>query len=680
MDNKKFSTPIDIRRVKVTDPFWGTVQETVRREVIPYQWEALNDRVPGAEPSFCMHNFRAAARLMERKAQPGFTEPGYTFRGFQTLPEDKEHPDPDKFYGFVFQDSDFYKWVEAAAYSLSCHPDPELEATVDGAIDVICAAQHESGYLDTYYILNGMDGAFTNLKDHHELYCLGHLVESAVAYYQATGKGKLLGAARRYADYVGQCFGPEDGKCKGYPGHEIAEMALVRLYEATGERKYLDLASFFLDQRGTSPNYFLEEEKRRARDEGRHEPENDSAPYAYYQAHKPVRKQDEAVGHAVRAGYLYSGMADVARITGDEELFSACKRLWDNIVKKKLYITGGIGGTAVGEAFSYPYDLPNDTAYSETCAAISLAFFARRMLETEPMAEYADVMELAMYNTVVAGMALDGKSFFYVNPLEVSPAACKADSRLGHVETVRQKWFGCACCPPNIARIASSAAAYAFTEREDALFTHLYMGSEVTKKEDGTELRLTLESAMPWEGRAVMSVHADAPARCTLAFRLPGWCKNPSVTGPEGMERTEKDDYVYFTGTWKEGDRVELNFPMEVRLNAANPMVREDIGRVAVTRGPICYCMEQADNGENLHLLRLDAGAVSEAVISPIEIGGQKMVSLELKGFRRELPEEGAPLYSDYAPAKESPVTLKFIPYYAWANRGEGEMSVWVRV
>lgn len=680
MDSNRFSRPIDIRKAKVNDPFWHTVQETVRREVIPYQWEALNDRVEGAEPSFCMHNFRAAARLMERKALPGFNEPRYTFRGFQTLPEDKEHPDPDKFYGFVFQDSDFYKWVEAVAYSLSNCPDPELEATVDGAIDVICAAQHESGYLDTYYILNGMDGAFTNLKDHHELYCLGHLIESAVAYYQATGKDKLLQAARRYADYVGQCFGPEEGKGKGYPGHEIAEMALVRLYETTGEKKYLELGKFFLDQRGTSPNYFLEEERRLAMDEGRHEPKNDPAPYAYYQAHKPVREQDEAVGHAVRAGYLYSGMADMARLTGDESMFAACRRLWDSIVKEKLYITGGIGGTAVGEAFSYPYDLPNDTAYSETCAAISLAFFARRMLEIAPRSEYADVMELAMYNTVLAGMALDGRSFFYVNPLEVNPAACRTDTRLEHVEPVRQKWFGCACCPPNIARIVSSAAAYAFTERDDTLFTHLYMGSEITKEVGGTELRLTLESAMPWEGSASMTVHTDAPAACTLAFRLPGWCANPSVIGPEGMERTEKDGYVYLTGTWKDGDRVELDFPMEIRLNAANSRVREDLGRVAVTRGPICYCMEQKDNGEKLHLLRLDASAVSKGTVSSINIGGQDMAMVELKGCRLGLPQKGAPLYTDYAQPKEAPATLKFIPYYAWANRGEGEMSVWVRV
>lgn len=681
MDKNNFSRPVDIKAVKVTDPFWQAVQETVRREVIPYQWEALNDRVPGAAPSFCMHNFRAAAKLMESKqADKDFREPAYTYRGFETLPEDPRNPDPDQFYGFLFQDSDFHKWIEAVAYSLIQHPDGELERTADGAIDLVCAAQHESGYLDTYYILNGMDRAFTNLKDHHELYILGHLTEAAVAYYQATGKDKLLKAACRFADYVDSQFGPGPDQRKGYPGHEIAEMALVRLYEATGEKKYLELSKFFIDQRGTEPNYFLEEEKARAAYEDQPAPSDDTSRYAYYQANKPVREQDEAVGHAVRAGYLYSGMADVARLTEDEGLFSACRRLWDNIVKEKLYITGGVGGTVHGEAFSYPFDLPNDSAYSESCAAIALAFFARRMLEAEPKAEYADVMELAMYNTVLAGMALDGKSFFYVNPLEVNPAACRTDKRLEHVQPVRQKWFGCACCPPNIARIVTSAAAYAFTEREDALFTHLYIGGEITKTVGAARLRLTLESRLPWEGKARMTVRADAPVPCTLAFRIPGWCTAPSVTGPEGMERSERDGYVLFTGTWQDGDTVALDFPMEVRLDEANPRVRENLGQVAVTRGPICYCLEQADNGENLHLCRVDAEKAGQAMVGSIEIGGRKMAMLELPGFRRELPGKGAALYHSYAPAKEQPVALKFIPYYAWANRGEGEMRVWVRV
>ena len=281
-----------------------------------------------------------------------------------------------------------------------------------------------------------------------------------------------------------------------------------------------------------------------------------------------------------------------------------------------------------------------------------------------------------MYNTVLSGMALDGKSFFYVNPLEVNPAACKADTRLRHVKTVRQKWFACACCPANVARMVSSAAAYAFTENEDTLFTHLYMGSELTTRRG---LRLSLESSLPWEGSAKMTVHTDNPVKYTLAFRLPGWCRAPGFTGPEGMERMEKDGYLYLTGTWKEGDTVDISLPMEVRLNAANPRVREDMGRAAVTRGPLCYCLEQVDNGENLHLLRVDGGRIREAALEKINIGGQDMTAVVVPGFRQELPEN-APLYTDYAPPRETPAKLKFIPYYAWTNRGEGEMAVWVRV
>ena len=408
MDRRYFSAPLDWKAVRVTDGFWHAVQETVRTEVIPYQWEALNDRVPGAEPSYCMHNFKAAARLLEKKRSNGaFVPPSYTYRGFQTLPEDPHKPDPDRFYGFLFQDTDFSKWIEAVAYSLTQYPDPELERAADEAIELVCAAQDDSGYLDTYYIINGMDRVFTNLRDHHELYCLGHLAEGAVAYYQATGKNKLLKAACRFADFAAERFGPESGKRKGYPGHEIAEMGLVRLYEATGEEKYRKLSQFFLDQRGTQPYYFDQEAQERAAFEGKPwTPDENPSRYAYHQAHLPVREQGEAVGHAVRAGYLYAGMADMVRLTGDEGMFTACRRLWDSIVKEKLYITGGVGGTHFGEAFSYPFDLPNDTAYSETCAAIALAFFARRMLEIEPRAEYADVMELALYNTVLAGMAL----------------------------------------------------------------------------------------------------------------------------------------------------------------------------------------------------------------------------------------------------------------------------------
>ena len=681
MEKNQFSSPLNLKSVRVTDRFWHGLQETVRTEVIPYQWEALNDRVPGAAPSYCMHNFRAAAKLIQQKREkaPGFTAPSYTYRGFQRVPDDPAKPDPDRFYGFVFQDTDFSKWIEAVGYSLAQHPDPDLERTADEAIDLVCSAQDESGYLDTYYIINGMDRIFTNLRDHHEMYCLGHLAEGAVAYYQATGKDKLLKAACKFADYVAGLFGPEPEKCKGYPGHEIAEMGLVRLYEATGDEKYLTLSKFFLDQRGQQPYYFDEEAQKRSEWDGQpYQPNTDPNRYAYHQAHLPVREQSEAVGHAVRAGYLYTGMADIAKRFGDEEMFAACRRLWDSVVREKLYITGGVGGTHFGEAFSYPYDLPNDAAYSETCAAIALAFFARRMLEIEPAAEYGDVMELALYNTVLAGMALDGKSFFYVNPLEVKPSGVHRDKRLEHVDTVRQKWMGCACCPPNLARTVSSIANYAYTENETTLWTHLYLGSEVTKSFSGGTMRLTAESELPWEGRAKVTVHCDAPVRGTLAFRLPGWCAAPEVICPEGIQRSDRNGYCYLTGDWQDESCVTLNFPMTVRLRTANRKVREDLGKAAVTRGPITYCMEEADNGPDLHLFRIDPAKIGETKVKLFQIEGKQMLLLEVPGFR-ETAEDG-PLYTDYAPAEAEAAVLKFVPYYAWANRGEGEMTVWVRV
>ncbi len=511
-----------------------------------------------------------------------------------------------------------------------------MYTTADEAIDLVCAAQLENGYLDTYYIINGMDRAFTNLKDHHELYCLGHLIEGAVAYYQATGKDRLLNAARRYADYVTAYFGPQEGGCKGYPGHEIVEMALVRLYEVTGEDKYLKLSQFFLNQRGTKPYYFDAEERNCAALEGREEQlpkfdENEER-YAYHQAHKPVREQNEAVGHAVRAVYLYSGMADVARLTADDALYAACQRLWESIVREKLYVTGGIGGTSHGEAFSFPFDLPNDTIYSETCAAIGLAFFARRMLEIKVESHYADVCELALYNTVLSGMALDGKSFFYVNPLEVLPEACRKDSRKSHVKPVRQKWFGCACCPPNIARIVSSVALYAYTEQDDILWFHLYMGSILTKKIRGQALTLKVGTGMPWNGHVSVCIQTQEMVSCTLAMRIPGWSGNGSAkvicsgvvtnisweTGGESLQRSQgnmqevfvRDGYLYLRGEWQSEDSISLDFSMGVHMITADERVREDIGKVAFVRGPIVYCMEEADNGKNLHLYKADTNRI----------------------------------------------------------------------
>jgi DUF1680 family protein len=752
MEKERFSKSLPLQDVRAVDEFWSREQELVRREVIPYQWEALNDRVEGATPSFCMRNFKTAGKIQREKKRLGeaYQAPTYAYRGFEALPDDPKQLRDDRFYGFVFQDSDFSKWIEAVGYTLVWHPDPVLERIADEAIDIVCEAQCEDGYLDTYYIINGLDGIFTNLKDHHELYCLGHFIEGAVSYYEATGKDKLLGAAKRYADFVISRFGPEEGKCQGYPGHEIAEMALVRLYQVTGEERYLELSRFFLDRRGTQPYYFDEEQRKLAEKDGKaFRP--DPGHFTYHQAHLPVREQREAVGHAVRAVYLYSGMADVARLTGDEEMFTACQSLWESITREKLYLTGGIGGTHMGEAFSFPYDLPNDTAYSETCAAIGLVFFARRMLELSPKSVYGDVMEQALYNGVLSGMALDGKSFFYVNPLEVVPRACRDDARKAHVKPSRQKWFGCACCPPNIARLVSSLMAYAYTENEDTLWLHLYIGSTLTKRVGEKKLELTVNTDFPWDGSGEVAIHAEEPVECTLAFRIPGWCQegriyyengkdrdlvmgghNTSGTlfmgkgreidvVPEEYERYArslekrfgktiaaellkgrgaadksasadssphvkthfiKDGYIYIRRQWQDGDRLVFDFPMEVMAVEANPKVREDIGKVAFTRGPIVYCLEEVDNGDNLHLCQVEERILHSG--KGIEVAenhalGHRINMLLVPGVRM-LPEETeTTLYRKVTEAKERSVTLRLVPYYAWNNRGEGEMSVWIR-
>ena len=682
----QYAKPLSLRDVTINDKFWKEKMELVRTEVIPYQWDALNDRVEGAAPSFCMRNFKVAGKITKARRELGdkYQEKIWPLDTFETLPQDMEHME-DRFYGFLFQDSDFSKWIEAVAYSLTQHPDEELERIADGAIDIVCAAQQDNGYLDTYYIIKDMSKVFTNLRDNHELYCFGHLTEGAVAYYQATGKDKLLNVARRFADYVYECFGKEEGRKKGYPGHEIAEMALMRLYDVTGDEKYRELSEFFINQRGTRPYYFDAEHpetvKKGHEDELRH---------SYNQAYLPVREQDEAVGHSVRAVYLYSGMADVARVDGDEPLYNACLKLWDNITQKKMYVTGGIGATHIGEAFSFNYDLPNDTAYSETCAAIGLVFFARRMLEINADRRFADVMERALYNTVLAGMAADGKSFFYVNPLEVYPKACHEDARKFHVKSVRQKWFGCACCPPNIARLLSSISMYAYTENDDTLFAHLFVGGSVnkyigrtggrgdTEGVSGDCLSFYVTTDMPWQGTTVYGCTNEKPVHGTLAIRIPEWSRSFKVSGVTGEldESTAqlKDGYLYVTRDWKKGDCVKLELSMEPEFIAANTEVREDMNKTALRRGPFIYCLEEADNGAGLHTLSVCVDSKPEELM--LNIAGTDVVALRIAGKRRKASETA--LYSTLKKPEYEDVELIYVPYYAWNNRGEGEMSVWV--
>ncbi|MFL0166489.1 glycoside hydrolase family 127 protein [Candidatus Clostridium helianthi] len=647
MNSNTFSKPLQINNINVKDNFWKKMMELARTHVIPYQWEALNDRIEGAEPSYCMQNFKIAAGMME-----------------------------GEFKGFVFQDSDFAKWIEAVGYSFMWNKDEGLEKIADGAIDIVCAAQQPDGYLDTYYIINGLDKRWTNLRDNHELYCLGHLIEGAVAYYEATGKDKLLNAVVKYVDYVDTIFGPEDGKLHGYPGHEVIELALIKLYKIKKDKKYLNLAKYFIDERGRSPLYFEEEGKKY---DNKFWWEDSYFKYQYYQAGKPVKEQEVAEGHAVRAVYLYSGMADVARETNDDELLEACKRLWSNMTKKQMYITGGIGSSQYGEAFTYNYDLPNDTIYAETCASIGLVFFARRMLEIEPKSQYADIMEKALYNGIISGMSIDGTKFFYVNPLEVVPEASEKDHLRAHVKVERQKWFGCACCPPNLARLLTSIGSYAYTLRDNTIFMHLYMGGEISANFSGKSVAFDIKTNYPWDESIDINLNMKEEAYFEFALRIPEWCRNYEIkVNEERMNFSIIDGYAYINRKWKDADKINILFKMPVEIVRANINVREDMGKVAVMRGPVVYCLEEEDNGPDLHRVYLKSNPKFTYEYDKDFLGGT--IVLESDGLVvKEQDCDKDKLYVYDYKIEFNEKKLKWIPYYLWANRTPGEMIVWVR-
>lgn len=645
------SMPLDLKQIAISDGYWTPYISLIRNTVIPYQWEALNDRIPEAEPSYAIQNFQIAAGLKE-----------------------------GKFGGFVFQDTDLYKWLEAVGYALGAKRDADLEKLADEAIELIASAQSEDGYVNTYFTVAEPGKRWTNLLDCHEMYTAGHLIEAAVAYYEGTGKTRLLEIAKRFADHIGDRFGTEPGKIRGYDGHQEIELALMKLHEATGESKYRDLASYLIDERGRQPSFFHQEWEDRGRI-GYWSPgvvQKQKPDLAYHQAQLPVREQSVATGHAVRAVYMYTAMADLALSNNDKELLNACKRLWGNIVGKQMYVTGGIGSTHHGEAFTFDYDLPNDTNYSETCASIGLIFFARRMLQLEPRGEYADVMERALFNTVTAGIAKDGKHYFYVNPLEVWPAASRGNPGKHHIKPVRQKWYGCACCPPNVARILSSLGHYVFTASGDTLYAHLYIGSETTAELAGRKVTLAMESGLPWSGSVKLAVkEAGGSGTYTLALRVPSWsAKSVFTLNGKPIEPEIADGYAYLTRDWQSGDSIGIELDMTPRRIYANPLLRANAGRVALQRGPLVYCLEETDNGAPLASLSLPADSEITLAEGYLADGA---VALEAAGFRvKDGGGAAADLYRT-KPYERENVKLIAVPYTLWGNRNPGEMAVWIR-
>lgn len=626
------------RDVRLTGGLLADRARVVREQVIPYQWGALNDQVPGAEPSFAIENLRIAAG--EKSG---------------------------KFRGMVFQDSDVAKWLEAAAYSLMAAADPELEARADAVIELVGRAQQDDGYLNSYYTVAAPDKRWTNLRDHHELYCAGHFIEAAVAYYEATGKDQLLNIMCRFVDHIREVFGPGENQKRGYPGHEEIELALIKLYRVTKNRDHLELARFFIEERGKQPHYFTIEAEARG-----DKVEDYWFDYSYSQAHLPIREQTTAEGHAVRAMYLYSAVADLAIETGDEELFAVCERLWDNTVNKRMYITGSIGSQARHEGFTIDYDLPGDRAYTETCAAIGLVFWAQRMLQVRPHGKYADVMERALYNGVLSGMSLEGTRFFYVNPLEVDPKVCAARYDHRHVKTTRQEWFGCACCPPNIARLLASINQYMYSTSDREIFVHLFADSEAAFKFGEQEFKLIQNTNYPWDESIQFIISTPVPQDFALNIRIPQWCAAPEITvDGKVLEQLEiSNGYVKIERIWTDHDVVTVTFPMPVEKVWANPLVASTAGKIALQRGPVVYCLEEIDNGPNL-------AAVFIAGTAEFTVEEEPTLRLPIlvgQGQRRLIEEN---LYTTTQPVTKS-VEIKAVPYFAWDNRQPGEMRVWI--
>lgn len=619
-----------------SDGFIRRYQQLISDTVLPYQYAVMHDKADNTEKSHVVQNFINAGKAV---------------RGEDT---------GDGFYGMVFQDSDAAKWIEAAAYSLRNFPDPILEKQADELIDIIADAQDSDGYLNTYFTIKDKDKRWTNLLEAHELYCSGHMMEAACAYYEATGKRKLLDVMQKNAEHIYKIFIEE--KHGGFPGHPEIELALMKMYRLTENEKCLSLAEYFINSRGTDTDFYKREFESRSWSVWG----NDACNNDYQQSGVPLRKSETATGHAVRAVYLYTAMADYASQTHDTELYDACKRLWDSITKRQMYVTGGIGSTVHGEAFSTDYDLPPDTAYAETCASIGLMFFASRMLENELKGEYADVMEQAFYNTVLAGMQLDGKKFFYVNPLESVPGISGKVQTHKHDLTQRPGWYACACCPPNAARLISSFGKYAYGENSDTVFCHMFAAGSVSF-ENG--ITLTCETEYPYDFTVKYTVSGNGKA----AIRIPHWSKKYTLT-VNGCSFTEAavNGYVYIPVS----DETEIILTLDdtPRFVYASPKIPRLTGMTCICRGPLVYCFEGADNNDDILSLMLDTENIVNAVPDKTLLGGT--VRLEIQAVRTEQTEG---LYTSQKPSR-TPYTAQAIPYYMWGNRGENQMRVWLPI
>ena len=648
-------TQVPFTAVKITpNTFWGDRIKAAREVTIPLAFSKC-------ESEHRYKNFEMAAYTLQHPGHPGLQTPEW---------------DVAKFMGFSFDDTDVYKTIEGASYVLQTFPDAKLKAYIDSVLDVVAAAQESDGYLYTARTINPQHphGWAANRRwaaeEHasHELYNLGHMVDAACAHYQATGSTKFLDIAKRYADCVVREVGPNAGQACVVPGHQIAEMALARLYVLTGEKKYLDEAKFLLDYRGKTPHKDV-----------------------YSQSDKPVVDQTEAWGHAVRAGYMYAGMADVAALLGDSSYIKAIDTIYENIVSRKYYLTGGVGARHGGEAFGADYELPNLTAYNETCAAIAMVYLFERMFLLHGDAKYIDCLERTLYNGVISGMSIDGGKFFYPNPLSSDGRyRFNADGTM-----TRQPWFGCACCPSNLCRFIPSMPGYIYGVRNNDLYVNLFAANTATLALGGKNVTIQQETNYPWDGDIAIKVVQNKAKAFNMMIRIPGWVQSkvvPSdlyaynddifctyeitVNGQE-VDSELENGYMVLNRNWKKGDVVHIHFDMPVRTVVASPRVTDDRGRVAVERGPLVYCAEWADNeGINPHHLLLPRKAQFDMQpaysIQNTEGNGQTFNVTAIKAQAQEAS------ISDDGKLTAKDVAIKLIPYYAWNHRGAGKMDVWL--
>jgi uncharacterized protein len=611
--------PLPLDAVDLSDEFWEPRRRINREVTLPSQYRHL-------EETGRLDNFRRAS--------------GKTGGEYQ---------------GIYFNDSDVYKWLEAASWSLATDPDPGLEQMVDVAITEVEDAQRPDGYLNTYFTFERATQRWTDF-DLHEMYCAGHLFQAAVAHFRATGSERLLDVATRFADHICDTFGPEEGKRHAVDGHEEVEMALVELFRVTGERRYLEGAQYFIDARGHG---LL------GRPYGQHEP-------SYSQDHEPLRDQSEVVGHAVRALYLYTGAADVYAETGEPDLLRALDRLWENMTTRRMYVSGGLGSRYEGEAFGKDFELPNERAYTETCAAIASVMWNWRMLALEGEARYADLIEHTLYNAVLPGLSLDGQHYFYQNPL--------ADDGSHR----RQPWFGCACCPPNVARLLASLPGYFYSTSEGAVWVHLYAeGAATVELDRDRTIRLSQRTRYPWDGRVEIQVEGEG--EFALMLRVPAWCEEGveiEVNGELVDAGIFPGSYANLRRTWRPGDTINMDLPMPVRRVECHPYVAENAGRIALMRGPLLYCAEQADNqGVDLRDLVLNSKAPTVRW-EPDLLGGVAILQVEARSAAPGAGWEDR-LYRAVHPREgdaQTPTTrVTAVPYYTWANREPGAMRVWLR-